>query len=83
MLTFAILILMVCGIIYWVNKETNKSFAKPIQKVETVVKNVADINDDGKVDVKDAVTAAKKVGKAAKITAEKVKKTAGRKKKNS
>lgn len=82
MLTAVVLILMICGIIYWVHKETNQSFAKPIQKVEAVVKNTADVNDDGKVDIKDAVDAAKKVGKAAKITAEKVKKTAGRKKKN-
>lgn len=83
MLTAVVLILMICGIIYWVHKETNQSFAKPIQKVESAVKNAADVNDDGKVDVKDAVEVAKKAGKAVKITAEKVKKTAGRKKKNS
>lgn len=83
MLTAVVLILMICGIIYWVHKETNETYSKPIQKIETAVKNVIDTNDDGKVNAADAVQAAKKVGKAAKITAEKVKKTVGRKKKNS
>jgi hypothetical protein len=83
MLSAVILIIMICGIIYWVHKETNQTFAKPIQKVESVVKSAADVNDDGKVDMKDVVDTAKKAGKAAKITVEKVKKTAGRKKKNS
>lgn len=83
MFTFLVIILMICGIIYWVHKETNQSFAKPIKKVESVAKDVADVNNDGKVNLTDAVDAAKKVGKAAKITTEKVKKTVGRKKKNS
>lgn len=82
MLTAVILLAIGAGVVYFVHKQNKESFARPIKKVETTVKNTVDVNDDGKVDVKDAVAVAKKAGKAVKITAEKVKKTAGRKKKN-
>ena len=82
MLTVLAVVLLVCGIAYWLHKNNQPVFTRSVNKVETVVKDVVDVNNDGKVDVKDAVEAVKKVKKAAKITAEKVKKTAGRKKKN-
>ncbi len=82
MLTVLAVVLLVFGIAYWLHKNNQPVFTRSVNKVETVVKDVVDVNNDGKVDVKDAVEAVKKVKKAAKITAEKVKKTAGRKKKN-
>jgi len=82
MLTVLVVVLLVFGIAYWLHKNNQPVFTRSVNKVETVVKDVVDVNNDGKVDVKDAVEAVKKVKKAAKITAEKVKKTAGRKKKN-
>lgn len=82
MLTVLVVVLLVFGIAYWLHKNNQPVFTRSVNKVETVVKDVVDVNNDGKVDVKDAVEAVKKVKKAAKITAEKVKKTTGRKKKN-
>lgn len=82
MLTVLVVVVLVFGIAYWLHKNNQPVFTRPVNKIETVVKDVVDVNNDGKVDVKDAVEAVKKVKKVAKITAEKVKKTTGRKKKN-
>jgi hypothetical protein len=86
MLTALGLLVIGALIVLWVHKQNDQTFTKPIKKIETVTKNLVDVNNDGKVSLADAKDAtkqvAKKAGKAAKITAEKVKKTVGRKKKS-
>lgn len=61
----------------------NKEFdVHPVDFAKEEVKNVLDVNDDGKVDLADVKEAAVKTKKAIKATKAAVKKTAGRKKKS-
>jgi|APGre2960657505_1045072.scaffolds.fasta_scaffold17576_4 hypothetical protein len=57
-ITLVVLAVVVGAIIWWVNKSTADS------KVGTAVKKVADINRDGRINVKDAVALVVKVADA-------------------
>lgn len=78
MLTVLVVVLLVFGIAYWLHKNNQPVFTRPVHKIETVVKDVVDINNDGKVDVKDAVAAVKKIEETGKKVGKKVAKTAAK-----
>jgi hypothetical protein len=79
LLTFIVLVVVVAAGVWWINHKNSQPLPKSVltvsHKVEEVAKNIADVNNDGKVDIKDAVAAVKKVeetGKKAVKTAKKI-----------
>lgn len=87
-----LLLLVVAGVLvvryalkkFEADKNNSEFDVTPVDFVKSEVKTVLDVNQDGKVDLADAVEAGKKVKKAAKATKEAVaKKTRGRKPKAS
>ena len=89
---------VICAIIWWVNKSTNESSVSiAIKKVADVNKDgkidakdavaaltkVADVNNDGKVDLQDAIVVGKKAVEEGKKVVKKVKTVTTKKKKNS
>jgi ribosomal protein L18E len=78
MTTFLVLVLVLAVVIYFLNRKVMEAPApllKATKKVEETVVAVADVNGDGKVDLKDAVAAVKKVKKTAKKITSTKKKT--------
>lgn len=85
MITILLLICIVGGIVWWVGyknikeSEKNKLFNAAKKLQETVV-DVADVNNDGTVNMKDAVAAATKVQEKAKKVVKGAKKITPKKK---
>jgi uncharacterized protein (UPF0333 family) len=84
MLLFLSVVVVLVVIAWWINHKDMKELEKkPLfvaaKKVESAAKDIADVNNDGKVDLKDVVAAVKAaeqtgkkvVKKAAKITTKK------------
>lgn len=82
MATFLGLVLVLAVVVYVVNRKIMAAPAplfKATKKVEEVAVKIADVNGDGKVDIKDVVAAATKVKKVAKKTAAKTRKPRAKK----
>lgn len=78
MTTFLVLVLGLAVAIYFINRKMMAAPApllKATKKVEETVVKVVDVDGDGKVDIKDAVAAVKKVKKATKKITSTKKKT--------
>ena len=78
MLTLLVLALLAAGIVYYVQKynEAAKPLLGKIKKIEAEIKAAADVNQDGKIDIKDvdaATEVVKKVRKPRKTTKKKSK----------
>jgi hypothetical protein len=84
MLLFLSVIIVLVVIAWWINRKNlveleKKPLFVAAKKVESAAKDIADVNNDGKVDLKDVVAAVKAaeqtgkkvVKKAAKITTKK------------
>ena len=86
LLTFIVLVIIVGAGVWWINRENSKPLPKSVlkvsHKIEETVTKAADINGDGKVDLKDAVAAVKAVEEVGKKVVKKAKKATGTKKKN-
>ena len=75
MTTFLVLILVLAIVIYFANRKMMEAPApllKATKKVEEVAVKVVDVNDDGKVDLADAVAAVKAVKTTGKKVAKKI-----------
>lgn len=85
LLTFIVLVVIVGAGIWWINRENSKPLPKSVlkvsHKIEETVTKAADINGDGKVDLKDAVAAVKAVEEVGKKVVKKAKKVTSTKKK--
>ena len=81
MLTLIVLAALLAGIFYYVQKygESAKPLLEKVKKVEAEIKAAADVNQDGKIDIKDVDAATEIVKKVRKPRA---KKTTSKKKKN-
>ena len=75
MTTFLVVLFILAVCIYFLNRKVMAAPApllKATKKVEATVVNAADVNGDGKVDLKDAVAAVKVVEATGKKTVKKV-----------
>lgn len=84
MLTFLTILFIVVLVVLWVNYTSLKEMdKKPLftatKKVEAVAKDIADVNNDGKVDTKDASAAVHKIEDAAKNVVKKARKITAKK----
>ena len=84
MTTFLVVLFILAVCIYVLNRKVMAAPApllKATKKVEATVVNAADVNGDGKVDLKDAVAAVKAVEEVGKKVVKKAKKATSTKKK--
>jgi hypothetical protein len=82
MLTLIVLAVLLAGVFYYVQtySESAKPLLEKVKKVEAEIKAVVDVNQDGKIDIKDVDAATEVVKKVRKPRT--TKKIAGKKKKN-